>query len=368
MQDDLTLIAGPPGKERRLSGWTSVRVSRGIERCPSDFDIGMTERYPGEVDGVLVSPGDPCRVLIGNDLVITGYVDRFIPSITAGQHSIRVTGRGKCQDLVDCSAEWPSGQISGSTVLGIAQKLAQPYANGTLTVSGTGPEIGPPIQQFNIIWGETAYELIERVCRYRALLAYEGVDGNLILSRVGTARAASGFSQGINVEHASIAYSMDQRFSDYVARILSVSLFDDTGSGGDIQGRAFDKGVPRHRLKYIVTESAIPGLNIAQLRADWEAATRFGRSMQLTLATDSWRDSAGTLWTPNTLVPLHLPALKLPDATWLIGEVTFERNERGTHAKLTIMPPEAFAVQPPQPLPFNDVPPAAQLAAGVAPL
>ncbi|WP_422449499.1 phage baseplate assembly protein, partial [Thermoanaerobacterium sp. DL9XJH110] len=32
---------------RELSGWTEVRVTRGIERCPSDFQIGMTERFPG---------------------------------------------------------------------------------------------------------------------------------------------------------------------------------------------------------------------------------------------------------------------------------------------------------------------------------
>jgi hypothetical protein len=59
--------------------------------------------------------------------VITGYVDRVIGTLDARQHSVTVTGRSKCQDLVDCSAEWPGGQIVGSSVLEIARKLAEPY-------------------------------------------------------------------------------------------------------------------------------------------------------------------------------------------------------------------------------------------------
>src|SRR4051794_33900829 len=133
MADDLTLkLAG-----NFISGWTSIRVSRGIERCPSDFDSSLTELFPGEAADLVAPPGDPCEVMIGSDLVITGYVDRFRPGIAASQHSIRVTGRGKCQDLLDSSAEWPNSQISGSSILGIAQKLAQPY--GITVSAGANP-------------------------------------------------------------------------------------------------------------------------------------------------------------------------------------------------------------------------------------
>jgi prophage tail gpP-like protein len=355
MSDDLTLICGAAGSERKLSGWTSLRVTRGVERMPSDFEIAMTERFPGEVAGVSVAPLDPCRVLLGNDLVLTGYVDAFVPSLAAQTHAIRVLGRSKCQDLVDCSAEWPGGQISGATVLGIAQKLAAPYG---ITVSGSGPEIGPVIPQFSLLWGESAFEVIERVCRYRGLLAYDGADGNLVLSRVGTRRAASGATQGVNVQEAQIAWRMDERFSDIVTRFLPVSLFDDAGDGGDIEAHLTDDELvkkKRHRLKYIVTESSVPGLDIGTVRAQWEIARRFGRSMRVTVTLDSWRDSAGALWQPNTLAPLALPALKLDKVSWTIAEVSFIRDEQGTRATLVLMPPGAFDVQPPSPLPFQDV-------------
>lgn len=340
MTNDLTLRVGGTS----ISGWTDLRVTRGIERCPSDFDISLTELFPGEAAEVTVKPGDPCQVLIGPDVVITGYVDRFIPSIAAKNHSIRVIGRGKCQDLTDCSAEWPNGQISGSTVLGIAQKLAQPYG---ITVAAAG-DPGGPIVLYALHYGETAYEVIERICRYRALLAYERPDGSLLLSQVGTTRAASGFTQGVNVLAATLTFSMDQRYSEYDAFAMSMDVLSDLGNGGNLVGTAYDPNVPRHRKLYLVAEAGDGvGYDVTHKRVIWEAARRAGRAQQARVTVDSWRDSAGTLWTPNTLAPLALPALKLPNALWTISEVSFVRSgDRGTVADLVLMPPDSFLPQP----------------------
>jgi len=354
MIDDLTLIAN--GQE--LSGWESIRVTRGIERCPSDFEIEMTERVPGEFRNVIIKPGDACTVLLGDDIVITGYVDGLRASISPNSHSIRLVGRGKCADLVDASAEWPGGQISGSTVLGIAQKLALPYSqeNGGINVIGDADEVGLPIPQHNLSFGETPFDIIEQICRYRALLAYEMPDGNLQLSRVGVNHAASGFSEGANVEQASVDFRIDQRFSEYVTQSQSLDVLEDLGDVGFLHGVANDPGVTRHRIKYIISEQAGSGRDQLMLRAEWERQRRIGRSQQIRLTTDSWRDKDGVLWTPNTLVPLQLPSLKVTDVIWLISEVSFIRDEQnGTCADLVIMPPDAFLVDLVTPLPFGDV-------------
>lgn len=341
MTDDLTLIIG----QQRVSGWNSIRVTRGIERCPSDFDIDMTERYPGEVAALVIQPGDACQVWLGDDLVISGYVDRFVPSIEVNRHSIRVSGRGKCQDLVDCAAEWPGGQILNSSVLQIAQKLAS-YYGITVVASGDDGRSGKTVPQFNLMLGETGYEIIERICRYWALLAYEGTDGNLILSGVGTVKAASGFEQGVNVQRASASYSVDQRYSEYVAFLQSTDVFTDLGDGGNQIGIYLDGGVIRHRRHVIISESGGGGQDVCIQRAAWEAARRFGRSGSVSLTTDGWRDSAGALYSPNTLVLLSLPILKTDGKTWLISEVTYRRDESGTTCNLVMMPPGAFIPQP----------------------
>jgi len=359
---DITLFVGG----QSISGWQSVRITRGIERCPNDFDISFTELFPGDGSTVVVKPGDFCKVFIGSDLVITGYVDRLNPSIDPQSHTVRITGRGKCQDLVDCAAEWPGGQISGSSILQIAQKLAEPYGkddkgvpiseDSLITVTAVDSTVGPPIPQFNLIYGETAYEIIERVCRYRGLLAYELPDGNLFLGRVSDMTAASGFTQGDNIQAANIEYAMDQRFSMYQARLLSMELWGDIpGPGGSYKDTQYDfpdPSVLRRRLKILIAETADVGMEICKLRARWEASRRAGRSSTLSLVVDSWRDKGGTLWTPNTLVPLDVATCKIPQGTmWTIGAVTYRRDENGTTAELTIMPPGAFLPEPPQPMP-----------------
>lgn len=337
--DDLSLIIG----DRQLMGWEGIRVTRGIERMPSDFDVLMTERYPGELSSFVIQDGDEVIVKLGEDRVITGYVDRFVPSIDARQHSIQVSGRGKCADLVDCAAEWPGSQISNSNALDIAAKLAQPYG---ISVS-TDVDVGRVVPQFNLMLGETVYEIIERVSRWRALLVYDDVFGNLVLSRVGTRAAACGFQEGVNVQSASIAYSMDQRFSEVQAYRVATDTFHDLGDRGNLIGTAMDPNVPRHRRHIVVAESGDAYEEVVTARALWEIARRFGRSYQLNLTTDSWRDSEGALWTPNTLVPVSLPSLKLKQASWVISEVTYRRDEQsGTTADLVIMPREAFLVEP----------------------
>lgn len=338
MSDEITLTAG----DVAISGWTSVRITRGIERCPSDFEIALTEHFPG-TSQFIVKPGDACQVALGADTVITGYVDDHQASIAAENHELRISGRGKCQDLVDCAAEWESGQITGTSALDIATKLAAPHS---IKVIEDGQEDSPLIPQINLILGETAWEIIERVCRFRGLLAYELADGNLILARTGTKAAASGFAQGKNIESANLELSAAERYREYRALLQSMDHLGELGGVGNLQYIAYDTGVRPNRKMVIIAEYGDSGAEVCKKRALWEAARRLGRGSRLTVTTDAWRDSAGVLWEPNTLVPLDLPSLGLVDATWLVTEVTYRLDENGTHADLTIMPPSAFLPQP----------------------
>lgn len=358
MPDDLTLrlstctinpnaAPGQPtyttSNNRSITGWLNVRVSRGIERCPSDFDVTFTEPLPS-VNDIVASPGDFCQVLLGNDVVLTGFVDRYLPSYSKTEHVIRITGRSLCQDLVDCSAKWTGLQFVSQPLLTIAQQLSAVY--GVNVALAPGADQGAPIPQLNIMVGEPIYDVLERLCRFRALLLYDQPDGSLLLSGIGTQTAASGFQEGVNVESASAMYGMDGRFSEYDAVRQSLDTCEDVGDGGNLIATVNDPSVTRFRYRAIVAESVFGGQDVAAQRANWEMASRFGRSFQVRLTTDTWRDSAGALWTPNTLVQIDLPNLKLAPKTWLISDVTYKRDKDGTKADLTIMPPEAFYQEP----------------------
>lgn len=332
---------------RAISGWDSIYVTRSIERLPSTFSLGLLDLYPGSNDTQKVTEGESCRVLLGDDCVLTGYIDRWSPSLSPGRHEIQATGRSKCQDLVDCSAEWPSNVISCSDALGIAQRLASPYE---ISVSTDVMDI-KSVPEFMINWGESPQEIIDRVTRWAGLLYYDLPDGNLFLTRVGSRRAASGLEEGVNVERAWYEKSMDERFSDYTGVSMSFTPVGEAGSAGYdavtlATARDPDAASMRYRKRIIMVESTMVARDMATSAVNWEMNRRYGRSRALRVLTDSWRDSSGALWEPNTLIPVHLPTLGVEPQDFLLAEVTYSRDRDGTHADMTLMPPAAFSVEP----------------------
>lgn len=338
--DELTLtVAGVA-----LAGWTAVEVTRGIEQMPSTFVITATENSPVHRDAAGVREGSPCTVEIGGDKVITGYVDQVVASLSGGEHTVQLVGRGKCQDLVDCSAEWKGSQISGSSAQDIAAKLARPYGIG---VKLLGPA-GPVVPQFNINVTDTPADVLELVCRHAGLLYYEDADGDLVLAEQVPDDMATGFVEGQNVQAASVLKSMSQRYSLYRCALLGVdtsALFE--YSEGLFYADAPDPVVARNRRLVIVAEGVVGGLDLARTRGLWEAARRSGRGRQVNVTVDSWRDGSGRLWTPNTLAPVELPTLKLTGAVYCLSTVTYRQDlSGGRTADVVLAPREAFAPSP----------------------
>ncbi len=353
--DVLTLQVG----NVELSGWQRVSVVRSMDSIPASFDIEVTEKYPNSPD-IDLQAGQPCTVMIGSDLVLTGFVDRYTSMVSASMHTVRISGRSKSEDLTDCSAfigdkDHPSFQVKAGTALSIIQAIAKPY--GVTIQSMAGP--GADVLKFNINLGETCWEIIDRLIRVSGFVAYDMPDGSLMLARAGTDKMASGFAIGQNIEQADIAYSMDGRFSDYEGHFISVVTY---GVGGQLTDTSagpiyHDEAVRRFRKRFVISEQMSDGVSLAGQRALWERNRNMGRSQQFNVTCDSWRDASGRLWAPNHVAPISAAVLKLPNASWVIGGVTYTRDENGQHASLILMPKDAFDVEPTV---LNPIPPLVQ--------
>ena len=343
------------GAGLRLSGWTSVSVNRGIERIPATFDV-RAARAPDEAALNPIPLGAPVTLAIGGHTVLVGYIERAVERLGEGQHEVSWLGRGRCCDLVDTSARIENQTRNATTIATLARALVAPYADGqiqVLTPDGEGD--AKTFAGFTINLGESPYELIERIARYEGLLVYEDADGNLVLSRVGRERHASGFAQGQNIQSAEFAETTDGRFSLYIPLLMSSDTLttrgDAPGPLGISAGMApvADTAVTRYRPRIIVSEQTTGDGGLAAQRAAWECTRRMGRSLRITVTVDSWLDSAGRPWTPNMLAPVDLPAFgtALGQRPWLITDVQFRRDgQSGTSAVVALMPPEALAVQP----------------------
>lgn len=338
---------------RILSGWTSLSIRRGVEIMPSTFELECTEYFPHSQE-IIIPEGEACIIRIDKETVITGYIVSVTRRLSYGSHIVSVQGNSKSIDLCECSAKFETYQFNNVPVIDLIRMICKPYNIAVKTVGKIDNVVLP---QFSVILTETGYEIIERMTRAAALLFYDDTDGNIIISKVGSQSATSGFVEGKNVEEVTVRRSMAGRFSS-VTMILqnTTSLFTTPGETSQLASQmseittgkpAIDPGVTRYRPLLISAEMGDIGYAVSQQRAQWEVNRRFGRSQSIQLITDNWRDQQGKLWQPNILVSVSFPTLKVSTTNkLLISEVVFRLDGGGTHAEITLMPKEAFMPQP----------------------
>lgn len=347
-----------------FGGWKSVGIAAGIDRQARDFDLSVTDRWPGSDVPRRIAPGDACQVFIGPDLVLTGYVDGTPISYDAKSVTVGVKGRSKTADLVDCSAIHEPGQFKGRKVEQIAAELAAPYGVAVLAAVDTGAAIADhQLQQ-----GESVFESIDRMLKLRALLSTDDADGRLVLTRAGSARAATDLVVGENVLTGSASLDCKDRFSEY--RIKGQRTADgagdedeDAGDDGDgpdigaftadaaatsqVAAVQADTGIKRKRVLVIVADGQPDG-GTARERARWEAAHRAGKSFETSYTVQGWRQADGRLWVPNELVRVRDPIIGF-DLEMLISAVSYSLSESGSVTTLTVAPKAAYELLPETP-------------------
>lgn len=336
-----------------ISGWTHVEIHAGVEIMPWEAQLETTNHQPDGPD-LAIAAGDECQVLIGKTRILTGYIQTITSELSTSNHLLRIIVKSRSVDLVECSAEFSTYQMNNTTALGIIQQVCKPFG---ITVSAEGGEGRTTIQQFSVILTETAYEVIERVCRLAACIFHDMPDGSILLASVGSNHHASGLVQGQNVEHATSLDTMDGRYSSIQAIIQNPAVLFTPPEDGDkhaqqmlaqtapVQASATDPAVTRHRPMLIPVETGDADYAVAKKRVQWEAARRYGRSQIVQVTVDSWCDSRGTLWSPNWLAHCEIPSLKIKRSL-LISEVVLVQDEQGTHASITLMPPATFMPEP----------------------
>lgn len=324
----------------RYSGWTGMRVTRGMERAAADFSLTLSERWPERREPWRIVPGEACRILIDGETVITGYTDSFEVALDAGSHTVSVAGRSKTADLIDCSADIPGGQFRGFTPAEIAASLAAPF--GVEVRSEIEPE---PVGEAQIQQGDTPFEILERLSRLQGFLVGDTPEGHLRLYRIGTDRADEALREGANLLTARIRLDHSQVHSEY--RIKGQQPWRPGLGPEDLTAASaavIVEGEARYRPLMIVAEAqADPAW--CRRRAHWEAQRRAARALGVDVTVQGWRQASGALWRENMMVSVTSPALGL-DGELVISEVEYAYSEAGEIAALHLTHPEAFEPEP----------------------
>jgi len=125
-------------------------------------------------------PGQPGLITIGSDLVITGKIHRRSTPIDVRNHQVTLSGRGITRNLIGSTVDLLNdpgirgGQINGANALDEAAKLCKAYG---ITARSAVADLGMAILSFQVLPGETPYQIIESVARCAGYLVSENLLG-----------------------------------------------------------------------------------------------------------------------------------------------------------------------------------------------
>lgn len=355
MSDLLTLKVG--GKI--YGGWKSVSVRTGIEQMAGAFDLAITERWPNQPTDWAIPPGEFCELSIGEDPVISGYVDSVAVSYDDRSHEIKVAGRDKAGDLVDCSA--PSTAFSGLTFNDIATRLCAPFGivvrDETAAVRKAVKLPKQAVQN-----SESVFKTLEKLARTEGVLLMSDGIGGLVITRAGLGgEFGTVLEFGKNILRASLEHSHANLYSEITVKGQAAAAgldrfdLDAAHPKGTVKrsakvAQSGNSQIARHRPLILVAETQADARRCQQ-RAEWEAGNREAKARKLSISVQGWRDPAsGWLWRANRKVRVKCPWLRL-DEWWLIAGVNYKLDEGGTTAELSLVSEKAFDQLPEIPQP-----------------
>lgn len=325
------------------SGWTRVKVQRGIEQAAGAFAIELTERWPAQSTAWPIEPGDACELLLDEQIVITGYVDSTERKLNASEHSIRVIGRDKTGDIVDCAALQPgdrTDKVNNQTLLQIVQTLTKPYG---IEVSAD-LNVDSKIKYYQPDIGETVWDLIARYARQKAVLLVSDGKGGLRITRAGGGSHLTALVEGKNILQASLLRDNSNRFRRYIIRGQQAGN-DDLTLQEIVHGeaRTTDDAITRERVMLFQPDTS-SDQQALQDRAKWERNVRRAKSRRINIVVQGW-SANGEIWQPNRLVDINIPTLKV-FGKLLIVSVTHVLDSEGKRTEMLLSPAAAYDMLP----------------------
>jgi prophage tail gpP-like protein len=342
----------------KFTGWTELRITRGLERLSADVEMVVAGPWPGKEDGWPIRVFAPVVVRIDDDPVLTGFLDEVEPELTPTERIFRVGGRSKTADLVDCNALIQGGEFRDSAFPAICRAIARPFGLEVVDNANAGRVVIPTEAADQT---ETCFRFLERLARQANVLLTDDAEGRLVIARTGQARASGSLVEGENIINARMSMRVDKRFSVYLVRgqlpvgpawqsAQDANPGEAQRPGADAQpgvtsSAVTDPQVPRYR-PFVMQAEGNADAATARARAVWQARRAIGQSLELKITVQGWRQKDGRLWQVNEIVPVDLPSMGVRDDL-LIAEVSHQLTRReGRLTVLLLGPPDAYTPEP----------------------
>lgn len=330
------------GKE--FSFWKSGRVTRSMESIAGSFELSVSDRWTTNDEPWDIQEEDVCQILLNGTTVITGYVEDIDPAFTADDHSLRVAGRDRAGQLVDCSVDLGKWEFKNISFKAFAEKVCAPHGITVTVQSGLTFPKAP--SKFSIDPGDTGFNVLEQAFRRAGILLVSDGNGGIVLTRAGATRAVTALVEGKNMLAGSGSFKASGKFRTYkaIGQHRGSDEFNGLPAAG-VKGTATDLTVTRESRTLIVRPEGIATTEFAKRRAEWEASVRAARAARVSATVQGWTQGDGSLWPINALVPVKSRRLRV-DGEMLITQADHFVSDQGTFTELTLCRPTAFKPEP----------------------
>lgn len=319
-------------------GWQEARVRMSLEQIADTCELTLTERWGGS-DARPIRTDQECTVEVGEDLVLTGYVDELLPDYDATSHTITASCRSRTADLVDCSGQ--DKRFKDRSLKRIAQDLAKPYGIEVVDEAGASE----PIREFTIEDGQPIAEALERAAQTRGVRILSDELGRLVITNAVRRQVATPLDLGVNIRKARGNFSTRDRFHRYI--VTGQTQGTDSWFGEQAaapKGEAKDPRVRAPRTFLIVSDTPSDSKECRK-RAEYESRLRWAQGRGITYTVGGWRHEQG-VWRPGDLVNVKDDYQGI-NSRMLVSDVQLiENGDDGRVAELRVSPPEAFEQTP----------------------
>lgn len=359
--------------------WSSVSITSEINALSRTFQLDITPKVYAHNEIPQFKATDEIQLTIGDDLVLTGFIDSTPISYNGTSVTASVVGRSKTEDLVDCNVapqgydlssiknnSWTKNINGGKTFvepnitkavtqfkniplkLAVSQLIA-PYGI-KLVCESNNAAVNSNVHS-TVKNSETVFKAIQNLTKSSGLYFMDDEYGNLIITDTDDPKSSGATLElGANILTASAQLDYSQRFSRY--------WYDNDQKGNnkkfgdDLQliSKCQDDEIKRFRFYRYKEQTMNGGISNGP---EQEAKYRKAQSQKITYTVLGWRTGKdgleGDLWKVNTLVKIKDDIVlgtgvgsNSPVTDMLITKVTFTLDNNGMITTLECVPPAGF--------------------------
>ncbi|WP_158810236.1 phage baseplate assembly protein [Beijerinckia sp. L45] len=324
-----------------IKGFQSVEITRSMQDGAMSFNLEASASS-WSPQAMALREGRQMEIYANGDLVVTGAIDEYNSEISEEGRSVSLSGRSKGRNAIDCHPiKHKTGMVKNKTLLQAAQEFDE---------FGVGWSTDQQLQPLAMIQRrpeEPMFHTIERYARKLGHMLVAQTDGSIMITRAGSKRHAGALVLGQSpVDSMGVKITTTQKRSPVVVRGQRRS-----GHGkANLRQEAQDQGDDgdEYRPALVIAEGDHTDSEL-QTRAKWERLRMAAYGIRPSAKVSTWRDAAGTLWTPGLLVAVTNDIEGIDSdftlSTVILRQQDGEGKGAGTRATLEFVDPKAHGGQ-----------------------